>query len=206
MEALDKKEYILNIAEELFAHQGFEGTSVRELCKKAGVNVAMISYYFGSKEQLMEALIEHRAGFMRDRLDSLVGEKISAKQKMELVIEYYVERIFSNSKYHKILHHEISLQQRSQFNIMISAIVNKNFNAIREIIKQGQKSGEFKKVDIELTIVTIIGTISHIILSPVLTSQILSNNQKSFDMFSKKNQTRVKDHLKSFVINYLQKK
>jgi hypothetical protein len=154
----------------------------------------------------MEALIEHRAGFMRDRLDALVNEKFSAKEKMELVIEYYVERIFSNSKYHKILHHEISLQQRSQFNAMISGIVNKNFSAIREIIKQGQKSGEFKVVDIELTIVTIIGTISHIILSPILTTQILSRNKKSFDMFSKKNQIRVKDHLKSLVINYLQKK
>ena len=51
----DKKEQILEVAEELFAEYGFEGTSVRELAKKAKVNVAMISNYFGSKEQLINA-------------------------------------------------------------------------------------------------------------------------------------------------------
>ena len=56
--SMDKKEQILEAAEELFAQKGFDGTSVRELGKKAGINIAMISYYFGSKEKLMEALFD----------------------------------------------------------------------------------------------------------------------------------------------------
>ena len=52
---LDKRDQILEAAEELFAQKGFEGTSVRDLAKKAKVNVAMISYYFGSKEKLFES-------------------------------------------------------------------------------------------------------------------------------------------------------
>ena len=42
-----KQIHILNVAEELIAQNGFEDTSVREISKKANINVAMISYYFG---------------------------------------------------------------------------------------------------------------------------------------------------------------
>ena len=50
----DKQIEILNVAERLFAEEGFDGTSVRDIAKNANVNVAMISYYFGSKEKLLD--------------------------------------------------------------------------------------------------------------------------------------------------------
>ena len=56
---MTKREQILEVAEELIAENGFSGTSVRALAAKAGINVAMISYYFGSKEKLFEALVEY---------------------------------------------------------------------------------------------------------------------------------------------------
>ena len=51
-----KQLHILDIAEELIAENGFEETSVRQICAKAGVNIAMISYYFGSKEKMLTYL------------------------------------------------------------------------------------------------------------------------------------------------------
>ena len=44
----------MEAAEELFAEKGFSGTSVRDIADAADVNVAMISYYFGSKEKMLE--------------------------------------------------------------------------------------------------------------------------------------------------------
>ena len=53
----DKKEHILIVAERFFGENGFDGTSIRDIAQKANVNLAMISYYFGSKEKLLEALM-----------------------------------------------------------------------------------------------------------------------------------------------------
>jgi len=53
----DKQIHILQMAEKLFAENGFDGTSIRDIAKEANVNIAMISYYFGSKEKLLEYLI-----------------------------------------------------------------------------------------------------------------------------------------------------
>ena len=46
MDFNDKQIEIIDIAEQLFALQGYDGTSVRDIASKANINVAMISYYF----------------------------------------------------------------------------------------------------------------------------------------------------------------
>lgn len=48
---------ILDAAEEMFAEQGFAGTTLRSLVKKAGVNLAAVSYHFGSKQELFRAAV-----------------------------------------------------------------------------------------------------------------------------------------------------
>lgn len=53
----ETRQRLLEVATELFARKGFAETTVRELTKRAGCNVAAISYHFGSKEKLYEAVL-----------------------------------------------------------------------------------------------------------------------------------------------------
>src|SRR5229473_4981377 len=67
---------ILNAAEELFMQHGFEGTSMRLLTAKAGVNLAAVNYHFGSKDALIEAVF-------RRRLDPMNLARIAALDELE---------------------------------------------------------------------------------------------------------------------------
>ena len=67
---------ILDAAEELFMQHGFEGTSMRLLTAKAGVNLAAVNYHFGSKDALIEALF-------RRRLDPMNTERLAALDRLE---------------------------------------------------------------------------------------------------------------------------
>ena len=67
---------ILDAAEELFMLHGFEGTSMRLLTAKAGVNLAAVNYHFGSKDALIEALF-------RRRLDPMNVERIAELDRLE---------------------------------------------------------------------------------------------------------------------------
>src|SRR3989442_710535 len=148
LSSMDKKEQILEAAEELFAQKGFEGTSVRELGKKAGINIAMISYYFGSKEKLFEALVEHRSSFIRERLQLLSrDEKRDPMSKIEMMIDFYVDRIVSHNRFSRILHRELSLQQRSEMHNAIADILLRNLQEIRKIIQEGVRKKIFKASD-----------------------------------------------------------
>ena len=55
----NSKARILEAATSLFAQKGFDGTSIREICKKANVNLCMISYYWGGKQELYNGIIEN---------------------------------------------------------------------------------------------------------------------------------------------------
>src|SRR5688500_9835721 len=67
---------ILDAAEELFMLHGFEGTSMRQLTTKAGVNLAAVNYHFGSKDALIEAEF-------RRRLDPMNAARIAALETLE---------------------------------------------------------------------------------------------------------------------------
>lgn len=56
----DAKTRILDAAERLFAAEGFHGTSLRGLTAEARVNLAAVNYHFGSKEALLQAVLERR--------------------------------------------------------------------------------------------------------------------------------------------------
>lgn len=72
----DTKQRILNAAEQLFARDGYHATSLRSITTEARANLAAVNYHFGSKESLLEAVIERRLSPLnkvrQGRLDALM--------------------------------------------------------------------------------------------------------------------------------------
>ena len=62
----DSKNKLLHTAFELFALRGLDGISTREIAQKAGCNIQAISYYFGGKDGLYEAVLGYAAEFIRE--------------------------------------------------------------------------------------------------------------------------------------------
>lgn len=60
------REHILNTAEELFAEHGFDGVTVRQVTRKANVDVALAHYYFGTKKGLFDAVFLRRAAIVNE--------------------------------------------------------------------------------------------------------------------------------------------
>jgi len=183
---MDKREKIILSATELFSTQGFEGTSVREIATDADVNVAMINYYFGSKEKLFESVVEYRAAFLKGVFQDLINNnKLSPIEKIDIIIDHTIDRKFSNSKFHHLLHRELSLEHRPQMRDAISEILLKNMVSVKKIIQNGINDGVFKPVDIELTLTTILGTIHYLLTSDTMCRKILGK-PKGFSPFQNK--------------------
>jgi AcrR family transcriptional regulator len=165
MEYNDKQVQIMEAAEKLFAEQGFAGTSVRDIAEAAHVNLAMISYYFGSKEKLMEAMFHHRGVDFKLQLENILQNKnLSPIQKVERLIDDYIERIFKKQSFHKIMAREQMVSSSSPITEQIYEMKQRNFSLIKELIQQGQKAGQFKKnIDISLLMMTLTGTSSQLV-------------------------------------------
>ncbi|MEO6905757.1 MAG: TetR family transcriptional regulator [Ginsengibacter sp.] len=204
---MNKKEIIIQSAIKLFGTKGFEGTSVRDIAFDAQVNVAMINYYFGSKEKLFENVVEYRASFLKGIFVELINNKsLTPIEKIDIIIDHTVERKFSNSQFHHLLHRELSLEHRPQLRDAISDILLKNMNPVKTIIKNGIKDGAFQPVDIELTLTTLLGTIHYLLTSDTMCRKILGKKPGFSPFQNKQLKKRMSEHVKKLMRSHLLKK
>jgi AcrR family transcriptional regulator len=104
---MSKKDQIIDKAIELFGNKGFDNTTIRELSHEAGINIAMINYYFGSKEKLLETLFAYRSESSVMKVEKLLQDKSSTHiQKVNYLIDYYIDKFQNESCFHKIMSRE----------------------------------------------------------------------------------------------------
>lgn len=202
MEKADKRVNILEAAEKLFSELGYEGASTRQIAKEAGANMAMINYYFGSKEGVFMEIMGQRVSDFKHQLKEIKEMDATVMEKLLLVVERYATRILCNLTFHKMMQRELSLPQRPEMFSTIKSAMLENMSVIEAIITEGIEEGTFRKVDVRMLIATVMGTISNVAISP---SKITSGT--SLDINVKKDRKliteRLVTHLKDLVTIYL---
>jgi AcrR family transcriptional regulator len=90
-ELLDTKNKILKTASKLFASNGFEGTSVRDIAKEADVNLASVNYHFQSKENLYGAVFDHNYAWLSEQVERIsVDTSLDTKEFAWRIYEFFV--------------------------------------------------------------------------------------------------------------------
>ncbi|MBS1915085.1 MAG: TetR/AcrR family transcriptional regulator [Bacteroidetes bacterium] len=199
--AADKREHILAVAEKLFGDKGFDGTSVRDIAQHANVNLAMISYYFGSKEKLLEALLEQRANYtILEALNK--DESLTPWEKIDKVIDFYVDKIMNNLCIHNIMQ-QANRSSTPGIKELTTKIKLRNFEQIKKIVLDGQKKKLFRKVDIEMTVGTVMGTISQVTLARHFYNVLFNIEDGNDEAYRKKMGPKLKSHLKQLLHAHL---
>jgi AcrR family transcriptional regulator len=195
----DKQVQIMEAAEELFAEKGFDGTSVRDVANKAGVNLAMISYYFGSKEKLMESLFRYRGEFTKMQLVSMIENKqLSSLEKVYNLIDNYIARLIKQQCFYKIMVREQMTDLKGTMTQLIHELKKTNQELVKRLIHEGQRKGDFKKnVDIPLMMATLIGTTNHIVTTQHYYRKLNNLESLSEEEFQNHIKKKLSTHLKS---------
>lgn len=203
----EKQIQILQVAERLFAEKGFDGTSIRNISKEANINIAMVSYYFGSKEKMLESLIFFRISDLKMQLENLYHEAIEPMDKIDKLIELYIARINKNKGIYKILHFELSNKERALNIKTFTEVKRKNLESLQNIIHEGQEKGVFKK-DINMILIppTILGTFFHFQMNRPYYEELLNlKTDDAFDHYIKTELTKhIQQTIKALLINEIQ--
>ena len=199
----NKQLQILQVAETLFAEKGFEGTSIRDISKEANINVAMVSYYFGSKEKLLEALILHKTSGLKEQLVHLIDENLEPLEKINKLIALYIHRINCNRGIYRVLHFELASQKKALEIQSFSEIKKANLKSLELIIQEGQAKGVFRKdIIIPLLTTTILGTYFHFQMNKPFYEEILNlKTDEEFDNYTKTDLTKhIQQTIKALLI------
>jgi AcrR family transcriptional regulator len=127
------KEKILDTAQRLIGERGYSATSVRHIVTEAGVNLAAIHYHFGSKEELLDAVIARRAGPVNEerlarlqRFEQQSGARgPTVRQALESFLGPMAERADRDPAF-------VKLMGRMMAEGLLVAIVQKHFHQIVE--------------------------------------------------------------------------
>ena len=87
---------ILEAARQVFVRRGTAGARMREIADEAGVNQALLHYYFRSKDFLAQAVFQQAAGRLFPPLIALLGSEASLEEKVERVVEHELRVLLEN--------------------------------------------------------------------------------------------------------------
>jgi AcrR family transcriptional regulator len=188
----------MEAAEKLFAAKGFNGTSVRDISETAGVNLAMISYYFGSKEKLFEAMFAYRSDFFKLQLETMLQNKeLEPMEKMETLIDQYIVKLTNQQSFHRIMVREQMMNNNEFITAQINSLKTRNQALIKQLIQEGQDKGVFKKdIDVPLLMMTMIGTVSQLVTTQHFYKEINGLQSLSGEEFQEHIRTKLSHHLK----------
>jgi TetR/AcrR family transcriptional regulator len=141
---------ILEAAIQAFSESGLAGARTEQIAEAAGVNKALLYYYFRSKEALYEAALERVADAVVSSGMAALSSENTAGERLVLFILRHFDRIHSEQTFQSLMQQEMIRLRRSEENAL-SAIVDKVFRPTTErvgqLIVEGQKTGELIEVD-----------------------------------------------------------
>ena len=170
----DAKEKLLAAGTRLFAEKGFAGVSIRELATAAGVNSALISYHFGGKEGLYEAVITAQYERLIIKFEAIAASTSSVEEKIRM----YADVIRRNHTEDQPLMARLVQGELSSPTACMEKVLRKYTFRIAQIVsdvlRQGIQSGSFRQdVDPVLAALSLAGMLNFYFILREITKAIV---------------------------------
>lgn len=187
-EELEARGRILDAAARLFADRGFAGTTVRDIASVAGLNLAMIHYYFGNKEGLYRSVFEEQVHAVQRILLESDLDTGTCRERLERFVHGYTRFLCRHSHFARIIQQEL-LNNGELLREIMRPQVSRNYTILRGIIEDGIRSGEFRTVDTEIAPISVVGMIAFFVLANPIVSLLTGTTpeQEGFE-------TRLAEH------------
>lgn len=155
---------ILKSAMEEFAHEGVAGARTDEIARRAGVNKALLYYYFKDKEGLYAAALDQVFKGLHDQVVPVLDHPdLPPKQKLLSYVAAHFDYIASSPVYPRLVQREFMRSAGKTLSPVASRILERYgkpiYMKLAALIRHGVEKGEFRDVDPLQTLTSILGTI-----------------------------------------------
>ncbi len=164
----NSKELLLNAAREIFAVQGYDRTSTRDIAKAAGVNISLISYHFQGKEGLYRALLEEMANAPLETVERVLKKPATIEEfrtRLQIFVEEFVQHHMRMPQNSCIVMREMTNNDHNEvFKDLFKNKFAPIFDRLMDFLSVAQKQKFMcHTLNIEICGVTLMGCITHLI-------------------------------------------
>ena len=152
------RQKIIRAATKLFAKSGLNGTSVREISRKANVNLAAINYHFQSKDQLYREIIAHHFQRLGENIAQLDQQKFDDEESyIKCFVEHNLDLLFRGDReMERIVARELGTLS-DQGHHLTQGFFQPALTALTKRIQKGISGKRFRRVDPTLAALSLIG-------------------------------------------------
>lgn len=192
---------ILEAAKNVFVKKGMEGARMQEIADEAGINKAMLHYYYRSKDKLFEAVFKETFLKLVPNLIEIVKTDISLFDKIRIFVGNYIDIINENPLIPAFIIHELNRNPDRVVELIKSSGINPIFfiNQVEKEIKEGIIE---PVKPLHLIVNMLAMCIFPFVARPILQGVIFNEDRQQYEKFIQERKKEVSE----FIINSIKKK
>jgi TetR/AcrR family transcriptional regulator len=192
------EEHIKAIARRVFIEKGYAATTTRDIAEAAETNVALINYYFRSKEKLFETIFQDVALSFFGSMFETLNKDIPLRAKFEAIIDKEVDFMFKNPDIPVFVMHQLK-QNSSDF---FEKFLNKSRLSNSLLMKQMEiaiQNGDMRNLKFHECFILLISSLQFIFIAKPLVKHLGDLDETGFNTMVNEHKERVKE----MVLGYL---
>jgi len=190
----DTEAQILDAARKVFVRKGYDGARMQEIANEAGMNKALLHYYFRSKDKLFDQIFKEAFSNFWPSIEVFVSQKDArVKDLIKVVVNNYVDLLVKMPFLPAFVVGEINRSPERMEELILSTGINPG--KVIEIIKKSIENGEMVRMDPRELIINIIGLSVFPFLSRPLLSRMFWESQEKYMEFLESRRDSIYDFI-----------
>ncbi len=192
---------ILDAARTVFTEKGLDGARMQEIADTAGINKALLHYYYRSKEHLFEAVFRESFSKFSPRIFEIMSSPIEITEKIKLFISNYIDLIQENPHLPAFVLHELNRNPERISNLL--PFTEQTISGLLSKLNGEFKSAGFIEIAPQQLMINVIALcIFPFIGRPILQPILFGKDDNRYNEFIQQRKTEIT----KFVLNALEKK
>lgn len=190
------EEKILKAAQTVFIEKGMDGSRMQEIANEAGINKALLHYYFRTKQKLFEAIFKSVFKQIFPNIKEFIISELSIEEKVGFFIDNYIAVLLKNPFLPTFILKEINRDPEFLASVIKSQGINPN--QITEMLKKEMEAGNIRKMDPRELMVNLLAlSIFPFAAKPLMKLMLFENDKIAYNQFLESRKATVKE----FVLN-----
>ena len=172
----DARAAILDAAERLFVRQGFDATTIKQIAADAGVNSALLYYYFESKETLYRETLRRLFGSLVAGGTREMDVGVAPEEGIRRLVAFQAQFLSARPDAPRLIARELVDHEAAHAEAMITDLAANVFQRLCDLIRQGQREGAFRAdVRPELAAISTIAQVVYFLIARPAVARLLGH-------------------------------
>jgi len=201
---VNTEQKILNAAKDVFQKKGMTGARMQEIADHAGINKALLHYYYRTKEKLFEKVFENAFSLFIPKVKEMLIADKPVLKKIDFFVDNYIELLQKHPYIPGFIINELNRNPHILIDIIEKNTLVKQDHLVDDLEKQIEKdvkANKIRTIDARSLLINILALcVFPVVARPVLTGVLFDNDSEAYELFMDQRKDLVKEFIKNALL------